>query len=73
MNKCLTCIHEKNSCGIVYQANIFIRNKYKRECPCKTCILKANCSLKCNARENHIEKMLDELEELLLNEGKMGP
>jgi hypothetical protein len=64
MNECNTCIHRKNSCGILLQEQLPLRMKYKNNCMCKECILKANCSNKCIQREVYIDQLIRELRDI---------
>jgi hypothetical protein len=60
MDECNGCVWQKNACGIISHPNI-VSKKYQKKCMCKHCILKANCSDKCNIRNIFIEKMIIEI------------
>lgn len=64
MNECKTCIHQKHDCGIVLQENVLVRAKYEHKCMCKECIIKVNCSKKCEERNEYIDQLIREIRDL---------
>lgn len=62
MNDCNTCRTRKD-CGILIQEKFTTRWKYKNGCTCRKCIIKANCSQRCDARVQFVQKMINELSE----------